>query len=130
MSSQVFYHYNVVQELKTLYLTIYTHLTAPEDHDSDVKSKKVEDKNKKDKSAKDKKEPNKKLAVDDTKENNNTGNSKFLYCIIFMILDNPPIELNIPPWDLSLGTLKKVYYCFYVCIIIYFVTVYNGDRRC
>lgn len=107
---QVFYHYNIVQQLKALYLSIYT--PSQPDHEGEAKSKKPDDKGRKEKSGKEKKETGKKVnvAADDVRENT-TGKNSFSLCLMveLMILEvSPPIEQNIPPWDLSLDTLQKV----------------------
>ena len=108
----MFYQYNIVQQLKAMYLQILAPSTSDQseaDPSSKPGGKKLEDKGKKEKSGKEKKDAGKKT-TDSSKEE--AGINVLLSSVItlqYHIIDVPPPDLNIPPWDLSLESLEKVH---------------------
>lgn len=94
---------------------MYLQILAPTSEQSEAdpsskpSGKKLEDKGKKEKSSKEKKDVGKKT-TDSSKEE--AGIDVLLSSVItlqYHVIDVPPPELNIPPWDLSLESLEKVH---------------------
>ena len=110
----MYYQYNIVQQLKAMYLQILAPSTSDQseaDPSSKPGGKKLEDKGKKEKSGKEKKDAGKTgKTTDNIKEE--AGIDVLLCSVItlqYHVIDVPPPDLNIPPWDLSLESLEKVH---------------------